>query len=381
MGKNFLEQEKQALVTRYQHGESVQALCRESGASKSSLYEWIKRYRGIWSQTGQIVTPQEFDHLKRRAEKLENIVTVLKKVYHTDTEPTQTKLLALEKLYGQYSVHVLCEALDVPRGTLYNHLFRNKRSNSAMAQRREELRIQIREIFEENRQLFGAGKIRAILMEHGHRVSEKLVAELMREMGLVSIRTSSKRDYTRLEGYEKKRNILQRRFRTERPNQVWVSDVTCFKLKGRWYYICAIIDLFSRRVVAYGISQKNSTRLITSTFKSACAQHKPGKGLIFHSDQGAQYTAYSFQKLLREHGITQSFSNPGTPHDNAVAEAFFSTLKKEELYRTNYRSESEFKAHVTAYMEFYNERRPHQALRYKTPAQVECAYTERMEPG
>ena len=193
----------------------------------------------------------------------------MKKVYHTDTEPAQTKLMALEKLYGQYSVHVLCEALDIPRGTLYNHPFRNKRSNSAMAQRREELRIQIREIFEENRQLFGAGKIRAILIEHGHRVSEKLVAELMREMGLVSIRTSSKRDYTRLEGYEKKRNILQRRFRTERPNQVWVSDVTCFKLKGRWYYICAIIDLFSRRVVAYGISHPTDHQHIQIGLRTA----------------------------------------------------------------------------------------------------------------
>lgn len=115
---------------------------------------------------------------------------------------------------------------------------------------------------------------------------------------------------------------------------MWVSDVTCFKLKDCWYYISAVIDLFSRRVVSYGISPKNSTRLITSTFKAAWSQREPGEGLVFHSNQGAQYTAYSFQKLLRERGVTQSFSNPGTPHDNAVEETFFSTLKKEELYRT-----------------------------------------------
>lgn len=377
MSKKISEKEKQGLVSRYQRGESVQTLCQESGVSKSALYDWIKRYQGLKSLTGQIVTPKEFDGLKRRAKKLENIVAVLKAVYHTDSEPTQTKLLALERLYGQYSVHVLCEALDVPRSTLYNHLFRNKRGNSMMTQRREELRIQIREIFEENRQLFGAGKIRAVLMERGYRVSEKLVAELMREMGLASIRTSAKRDYSRLENYEKKRNILQRRFQVEEPDRVWVSDVTCFKLKGRWYYICAIIDLFSRRVVAYGISQKNSTRLITRAFQNAWVQRTPRRGMIFHSDQGAQYTSYSFRKLLRERGVTQSFSNPGTPHDNAVAETFFSTLKKEELYRTNYRSEAELKACVAAYMEFYNERRPHQALRYKTPVQMERAYREK----
>lgn len=268
-------------------------------------------------------------------------------------------------------VHVLCEALEVPRGTFYNHLYRNKRGATAAAKRREELRVQIREIFDESRQIFGAGKIRAVLMDRGHQVSQKLVAELMREMDIYSLRSSAKRDYRRLQGYEKRENILKRQFQADAPNQVWVSDVTCFRLKDRWYYICVILDLFSRKVVGFQVSQSNSTRLVTTTLKLALMERKPGEGLIFHSDQGTQYTAYAFRKLLAKNHITQSLSKPGTPHDNAVAESFFASFKKEELYRTNYRSEAELRKCIADYMAFYNESRPHGALHYKTPSGLE----------
>ncbi|MBU5627675.1 IS3 family transposase [Oscillibacter sp. MSJ-2] len=371
MKERLTPEEKQRLVVRYQSGEPVKALCAEVGASKSSFYEWIGQYRETKTLSGQVMTPREFEFLRRRAQKLEEMLTVLKTAGCTVSAPLQEKLKELEKLYGQFSVHVLCEAMEVSRGTFYNFMFRSKRGNSAAAMRREELRVQIRDVYEENRQLFGAGKIRAILVERGQRVSQKLVAELMREMGLSSIRVTAKRDYERLQSYEKKANILKQQFQTQEPNQVWVSDVTCFRLKDRWFYICVMIDLFSRKVVTCGISQKNSTRLITTTFKQAFAERKPKKGLIFHSDQGAQYTAYAFRKLLKTVGVTQSFSKPGTPHDNAVAEAFFASFKKEELYRTNYHSEAEFRRRVLDYMDFYNNGRPHRTLHYKTPNRVE----------
>ena len=281
------------------------------------------------------------------------------------------KLHELELLYGQYDVHTLCEALDVSRGTFYNHILRNKHSNAWFEKRREEYRILIQEVFEAYHQVLGAEKIRTILIQRGHQVSTKFVADLMREMGLTSVRTTAKQDCLKSRESEKKKNVLRQQFYADRPNQIWVSDVTCFKLGDRYLYICVILDLFSRKVVTYKVSKKNSTQLITSTFKRAREQRSPKAGLIFHSDRGSQYTSHCFQQLLHERSVVQSFSNSGKPHDNAVAESFFATFKKEELYRKDYTSEADFKRGVDSYIEFYNCRRPHRTLRNQTPCQIE----------
>ena len=172
-----------------------------------------------------------------------------------------------------------------------------------------------------------AGKICAILVQRGHQVSTEYVSHLMLEMGLFSIRATAKQDYMKLHEPEKKRNLLRQQFQADRPNQIWVSDVTCFKLVEFYLYTCVILDLFSRKVVAYKVPRKTSTHLITSTFKAAWEQCAPDAGLIFHSDRGAQYTLHWFRQLLHERTVVQSFSNSGKLHDNAVAESFFATLE------------------------------------------------------
>ena len=137
--------------------------------------------------------------------------------------------------------------------------------------------------------------------------------------------------------------------------------------------IYVILDLYSRKVLAYKVSKKQTTQLLSSTFQMAYASRLPKK-FIFHSDRGCQYTSASFrEKLQAVHG-TQSFSRPGTPGDNSVMESFFATLKKEELYRMNYRSFKDFEASLGKYILFYNEQRPHGALNYKTPQEAELNY-------
>lgn len=168
-----------------------------------------------------------------------------------------------------------------------------------------------------------------------------------------------------------KQNRLQRQFKADKPNQVWVSDVTCFKVNGKYLYVCAILDIFSRKVIAYRVSSKNSTHLITSTFKQAFQSRNAPQSLLFHSDQGAQYTSKTFCKLLRMNKVVQSFSEPGRPHDNAVMGSFFASMKREESYRMRYTSEQQFIKSVNNYMEFYNTQRPHSTLNYKTPNQFE----------
>ena len=129
-------------------------------------------------------------------------------------------------------------------------------------------------------------------------------------------------------------------------------------------------------MVGYHTSKRNSTQLITYTFRTAFVNRKASAGLVFHSDRGAQYTSYTLRNLLIKLQVTQSFSRPGVPHDNAVAESFFSTLKREFYYRTDFHSVKDMKQKLGDYIDFYNTIRPHKTLHYKTPNRFEQEYDE-----
>lgn len=366
-------EEKRALVARYHAGEAAAEICADTGIARSTFYTWIKPYTTTTTDSGHVVSQQEFIKLKQKNQKLEQKLEILQKVGCTVSSPLQEKLQELAKLYGQYSVHALCEALCVSRGTFYNHIFRRKEV-TAYDKRRAEMKEHVRAAFDESHQRFGANKIAAVLSEQGIRISPKYAAELMREMGLQNVTLYSKRDHQKRERLSQKQNILQRQFQADAPNRIWVSDVTCFKINQNYLYICVILDLFSRKVVAHRVSPKNSTYLITSTFRQAFQRRNAPQSLVFHSDQGAQYTSKAFRKLLRMNKVVQSFSRSRQPHDNAVMESFFVSMKREEIYRTQYGSERQFVKSVDDYVEFYNIQRPHSTLNYKTPAQFEAIH-------
>lgn len=372
----YTEEEKMSMIRRLDGGDSIKDICDKYGVSRSTLYRWTYDCDNSIPDSENIQGPsvKDYNMLQHRIEKLENIIAILKTVNCTIHSPLKEKLSELELLYSQYDVHTLCEALDVSRGTFYNHIFRNKRGDAWFEKRREKYRVLIRDVFNEYRQVLGAEKIRTILIQRGHRVSTRFVADVMREIGLTCVRSTAKQEYLKLQEPEKKKNVLQQQFSASRPNEIWVSDVTCFKLNNHYYYVCVILDLFSRKIISYKISKKNSTQLITFTFKNAWELRSPEPGLLFHSDRGAQYTSHRFQQILHEHAVVQSFSNSGRPHDNAVAESFFASFKKEELYRRDYASEPEFRRGIDSYIEFYNTRRPHRTLKNRTPCQVEEEY-------
>ena len=371
-------EEKQTLVARYRAGESVADICADTGVPRSTFYTWIKPYTVTMTDSGHVVSQQAFIKMKQKLQKLEQMIEILQKVNCTVSAPLQEKLQELAKLHGQYSVHALCEALCVSRGTFYNHIFRRKEV-TAYDKRRAEMKEHIQTAFDESQQRFGANKIAAVLADRGVRTSPKYVAELMREMGLQSVSIYSKRDYQKSERLVKKQNMLQRQFKVDEPNCVWVSDITCFKVNGKYLYICVILDLFSRKVVAHRVSPKNSTYLVTSTFRQAYRNRNEPQQLMFHSDQGPQYTSNTFRKLLRMNKVVQSFSKSGRPHDNAVAESFFASMKREEVYRTQYHSEHQFMGSVDTYIEFYNTKCPHSTLNYKTPDGFELLHAQRRE--
>lgn len=201
----------------------------------------------------------------------------------------------------------------------------------------------------------------------------------MKELDLHSVRPDAKKAYKKQQGYQMK-NVLKRNFSSDKPNQTWVSDITYFKINDYGVYFCVILVLFSRKVVGYAISKNQSTHLVTSAFKRAFEERGRPSNLTFHSDRGVQYTSGAFTKLLRQYHVSQLFSASGKPHDNAVAETFFATLKKEEAYRRNYTSEKDYCKSVERYIKFYNEKRPHQSNAYKTPLRFEELFGREQKP-
>ena len=367
MKNTYKKELMQQCYNDYKSGKPVPVLIQEYNIPRSTLYTWIKRLET--TQPKPNYTKKEFLLLQNKIRRLNTIIEILQSVDCSPTAPLQEKLEVLEDLYGKYNVHIICEALNVPRGTFYNHILRNKRDNTCYAKRKEELRLKIQEIYDESNQIFGSKKIAAILKGRGVRVSEKMVLSLMQDMGLVSIRMNSKKIYDKEQRAYK--NHLNQQFNPDKPNQVWVSDITYFRFNKRNYYICAIIDLYARAVIAYHVSTKNSAQLVKTTFKKAYEKRKPAQGLIFHTDRGSNYHSYTFTAYLKSLGVVQSSSRAHVPYDNSVMEAFFKSFKAEELYRRKYRSENEFKTAIDGYMVFYNERRPHAKNGYKTPYKKE----------
>ena len=366
---------KRQVIQRYEKGESIKALSQELHISQSTIYQWRKQYCTIQTEA-RTYTPKEFDAISRRLTKLEHEIEIIRATGYLDEVPLQRKLKTLEEMYRTegctYSVHELCEALDVARGTFYNHIFR-RADPTGREKKYEELMLKVQQVFDDNQQRFGADKIRSILVKTGLQISTKQVAAIMRELNLRSIRTDAKKQYKKLQQHQKQ-NLLEQDFTAAHPNQVWVSDITCFKVNGYWIYFCIILDLFSRKVVGYRVSRNASTNLVATTFRNAYQERGRPKNLTFHSDRGTQYTSGTFTQLLQANGVRQSFSATGRPHDNAVAESFFATFKKEEAYRREYTSEQSFRKSVEKYISFYNEVRPHKTLKYQTPQSFEDQY-------
>ncbi len=379
MSKRHSLKEKENAIKRYvKDRESPLRIIKDIEISKSTFYKWLSEYQNEQKQSDRKnLTLRNFKLLEAKIDRLEGIIEIIKKANILPNSSLKDKLHTAESLSGNYSVHMLCDALDIPRGTYYNHILRNKRDNTWYAKRRETLREQIQEIYDESNQIFGAAKITAVLRRRDIKTSVNMVRKLMSGMGLVSIRQDAKKYYN--DNARRHKNYLNQEFNTTAPDQVWVSDVTYFKCNNKQYYICAVIDLYARKIISYKIGKINSTQLVKTTFKIAYEERKPSKSLIFHTDRGSNYISKGLNDYLKSLQITHSFSRAYVPYDNSVMESFFASLKREELYRKKYRLEKEFYKAVDDYIEFYNEQRPHAKLQYKTPNQKEREYREKPE--
>ena len=219
--KSYSEELKRQVIERYLSGESSASILTDTGITKSTFYSWIRNYQEKQKDKNQKnVNIRNYHLLESKAARLEGIIEILKTVVCTANAPLKQRLYEAEQLYGKYSVHMIREALDIPRGIFYNHVLRNKKDNTWYAKRKEELRIRIQEIYDESNQIFGAEKIAAVMKSERIRVGKEMVRTLMHEMGLVSIRQSAKKLYE--DESRRYKNHLNQEFDTTKPNEVWL---------------------------------------------------------------------------------------------------------------------------------------------------------------
>lgn len=372
----YNEENKKEFVQRYLKGERVIDICATYGIPKSTLYNWIKQYRVVTSPDSNLtVTIKEYYLLMKENKKLRIENEILHKSSCSIYASLEEKLPEIERLQkeGDYSVHALCRAFDVRRSTFYHYLFRRP-EQTVREKEAEVLKPLIREIFDDTKGRIGAKKIRSILVSRGYTISPERVVKLMNEMDLVCVMKKKHINYNFSEKGKYYPNRLKRKFTQYEPNKVWVSDITRLYINYIPYQLCVIIDLFPRKVIAYKIARSADAELVLDTFKQAYEYRGRPSDLMFHSDLGTQYISYKFKTWLRSERVKLSYSNPGCPYDNAVAESFFRTIKAEEISIRFYKTYEKLIESIDDYMLFYNEKRPHQKLKYLTPNQFEENY-------
>jgi putative transposase len=266
----------------------------------------------------------------------------------------------------------MCRVLSVSRSGYYR--WRN-RPESKRAIENRCLDVHIKAIFKKHKRRCGSPKIAEELNDMGFPVSKNRVARRMKEMGLRSIYRRKYRTTTDSKhSHPVAKNLLQRDFTTDGPDKTWVSDITYVATARGWLYLTVFIDLFSRMVVGWALSSSLSTEMVLAALTRGIRNRRPGPGLIIHSDRGVQYACKDFRKLLNKHGFVQSMSRKGDCWDNAVAESFFGIIKSELINHERFKGPQDTLRAIFEYIEiYYNRKRKHSTLDYKTPAQFEQA--------
>jgi len=263
----------------------------------------------------------------------------------------------------------MCRVLEVSKSGFYD--WKKRRSETGA---KEELIAVVSQLFEENRRVYGARRMRDELQKKGYFLSRKRVVKLMKLAGL-EVRTAKvfKRTTQSDHGLSIAPNLLNRDFDVDAPNECWVSDITYIKTGQGWLYLAVFLDLYSRMIVGWSMGDGLETGLVLDAFEMGCERRKSAPGMV-HSDRGVQYASKAFVDEISQHECQQSMSRKGNCWDNAVAESFFASLKRELMFGRNFATFEEAQLCIFEYIEcFYNRIRLHSHLNYMSPEEFEIA--------
>ena len=274
-----------------------------------------------------------------------------------------------------FPVTWMCQILNVSTSGYYDSIAREP---SKRAQRRDQIRRDVQMVYRDSHGIYGSWKISDFLQRRDDLESacRNTVAAAMRALGLKSRVCKTFKPVTTQADPSKRPadNLLNREFAASAPDRKWVTDITYLPTRTGWVYLAVVMDLFSRRIVGWSMSESLATVLVSAALRHAIeARHPNGRQLLHHSDRGCQYTSDAYQHTLRTLGITCSMSRTGCCYDNAVMERFFWSLKQEWTNHCVYANIAAARASVFDYIEvFYNRERIHETLGYLTPEQYEA---------
>jgi putative transposase len=278
----------------------------------------------------------------------------------------------IEDCRAVWPVRIMCDALSVSPSGFYAW---RSRPESPRNIANRALLVDIRRVHAQHRERYGAPRIHAELRAEGHAISRKRVARIMRQHGIQAraprryrvCTTDSKHSLPVAE------NLLDQNFGPNRPDQVWLADITYIPTGEGWLYLAVILDLFTRKVVGWAMRDHMRTELTIAALTMAIQRRRPGAGLIHHSDRGSQYAAGDYRDILQAAAIVRSMSRKGNCWDNAPMESFFGTLKTELVHHSEYPNRDAARRDLFAYVEgYYNRQRRHSAIGYITPEQAEA---------
>ena len=272
---------------------------------------------------------------------------------------------------AMFPLAAMCRVLGLSTSGYHDWL---RRPPSARARRDAELKGRIMAAWIESGGIYGCPRIHAALRAGDERVGRKRVARLMRELGIEGVTRRRFRTGTtrRDAGAKAAPDLVNRDFSAEGPDELWVADITQVRTWSGWLYLAVVLDVWSRRIVGWAMDTRMPAELVGDALAMAITTRQPEGPVIHHSDRGSQYTSLAFGQRCREAGVVRSMGSVGDAYDNAMCESFFATLECELIDRRRFRTVAEARREVFSFIEgFYNTRRLHSALGYRSPANFE----------
>lgn len=372
-----------AVKLSYKRGKGqIASIERELGITASCLYRWRQDFEkfgtGSFCGTGYLkLTPEQstIANLEKKVKDSELTLEILKTGSKYVAQGKVMTKEFIENNKHKFSILKMCNSLEVSRTTYY---LRKKQELSGTEIRINLLKEQITAIFYEFNQTYGGSKISKELEKRGYILCSSQVNFYMKTLGL---RRKAKRKFKAttdsFHNHYVSPNVLNKEFKVFEPSKVWVSDITYIQTKRGFLYLTVIIDLFDRKIIGWSLSDTMGTKTTTlPAWEMAVRNRKIDKELIFHSDRGSQYANKVFTKTLDSYNcVTRSMSRKQNHNDNAVSESFFSIFKREFINRDKLLSRKQLRAEVYEYIEnWYNKKRRHSALGYKTIEEFDSLY-------
>ncbi|MGY0653111.1 IS3 family transposase [Luteimonas sp. A537] len=361
------EFKQQALLRAAKDG--IPAVARDLGLEPAQLYGWRTKSQQQ-GEDAEVRRAQQAEtaQLKREVARLEEEVAFLKKAGGVLREAAQVKYATIKAHEPEFRVRVMCRALGVSPSGYY--AWRN-RTPSQQAQARATLDAQVREEFERRKARAGAPRLSRHLGRGRRQVAQSLRRQGLRAKAAKKFKATTNSNHT----LPVAENLLQQDFTAQRPNEVWVGDITYIATDEGWLYLAVVLDLFSRKVVGWSMSERMTATLVCDALRMALFRRKRPRGVIMHTDRGSQYCSREHRALLDQDGLVASMSARGNCYDNAAMESWNHSLKVEAIHGERFATRAEAKAQVFEYIEVdYNRDRLHSTLGYVSPEQFERAH-------